>query len=122
MPKKSDKDEIQAGADTLLFPGKGGIAIWVRRDEMLPRAAIRFRSGPGQENNSVDFIEIAALLAALQVALGKITISLADQMGIDHHEFAAICDAAMQEMGPKYDAKTETIVGGVNPHARDKED
>lgn len=91
--KKRDKDEINAGADALLYPAGGGIAVWVRRGELEPRAAIRFRTDrPGGE--SIDIVQLATICATLQVGLDRVMHALADKAHVDRDTFAQMTRVA----------------------------
>ena len=100
---RNDKLEIQAGADILLNPGNGGFALWVRRDEGQPRAAVRLRS------KDLPIEECVVLLAAMQIGLGKLCMTMAQQFGMDEEAFAAMCDKALEILGPEMDARTESF-------------
>lgn len=65
-----DQAEIEAAADVLLYPGGGGIAIWVRIDELEPRAAVRWRG------KDVDPAEAVTHVACLAVAIERLCTGL----------------------------------------------
>ena len=105
-PTKLEKDEINAGADALLHPGGGGIAIWVRRDELQPRAAVRFRTDkPGGERLSVEYV--VTVCASLRVGLERVMHALADEHGVDRESFARMVGVAFDVLMPEYMNVTE---------------
>ena len=113
---KRDKAEIETGADLLLYPGKGGIAIWVRRDECTPRAAIRFRK------EDVPLEETCCLLASLRVGLDILERSIAQIHGIEPDVFAAMCADALKIIGPRIRASAEVRQGDKTHELEDRGD
>lgn len=107
---KRDKAEIETGADLLLYPGRGGIAVWVRRDELLPRSAIRWRE-PGKATGEIDLTEAVTMMAALQVGIAKTGMGLAKLFDIPEEKFAAMVDTAVEVLAGRMDAMTETRGG-----------
>lgn len=107
FPRKATL-EIQAGADALLTPGGGGFAVWVRRDEMAPRVAMRLSTNrPGGED--VGVTEIAALLATLHIGVHRITQALADEMNMPREMLDSMVGDARQIMTPYFEAQTNII-------------
>ena len=105
-PNKREKDEINAGADALLYPGGGGIAIWVRRDELQPRAAIRFRTeNPSGEALSPEYV--VTVCAALRIGLERVMHALADEHGMDRKRFAEMVEVGFNVLMPKYETASE---------------
>lgn len=102
-----DKAEIQAGADLLLHPGGGGIAIWVRRDELLPPSAIRFHTQKLAGGEDIESTEIATILAALQVGLEQLTAAMAREMGMPLEVLVRMRSHAAEVLGPRMHALTE---------------
>lgn len=98
---KRDKDEAEAGADTLLYPGGGGIAIWVRRDETVPRAALRFKRRPGMETDQVDLVEAISLVTTLECGVDRVKTMMARLYDIDEKTFAGMCAAAKEVVAPR---------------------
>lgn len=99
---------IQAGADALLTPGGGGVAVWVRRDELLPRVAVRF-STAAKEGEEIDAIHIATYLATLRVGLDRITHAMADSMHMDRGTLKSMIDKAHEVLAPKYETMTNIV-------------
>lgn len=108
--------EIQAGADALLAPGGGGIAIWVRRDELQPRVAVRFSTAV-KAGEQIDHIAIATILATLQIGLERVRDGLADNMNMPREHLAVEVSAALDVMRPKAEATTNIIRDGNKEHA-----
>lgn len=100
--------EIQAGADALLAPGGGGIAVWVRRDELQPRVAVRFSTAI-KEGEEIDAVQIATILATLQVGVHRITQAMADQMNIPREDLQAMVETTFKVLAPHYEAATNII-------------
>ena len=107
FPRKASL-EIQVGADALLAPGGGGIAVWVRRDEMMPRVAMRLSTKhPGGEDVSVT--QLASILAALHIGVHRMTQALADQMNMPRETLdSMVCDARTI-MTPYFEAQTNIV-------------
>jgi hypothetical protein len=103
--KRKRQAEAEAAADSFLYPGGGGIVVWVRRDELLPRASIRFRAKPGLSDR-VDLVDSTILAATLRIALERIEHALADQHTTDREQFSKMVDAVRNELAPKYLAET----------------
>lgn len=99
---------IQAGADALLTPGGGGIAVWVRRDELLPRVAVRFSTAV-KEGEEIDAIHLATIIATLRVGLDRITHAMADQMGMERDTLKGMIDKAHEVLAPKYETMTNIV-------------
>lgn len=108
--------EIQAGADTLLAPGGGGIAIWVRRDELQPRAAVRFSTAV-KEGEQIDYIKLATILATLQIGLERVRDGLADNMNMPREDLAVAVSAALDVLRPKAESTTNIIRDGNKERA-----
>lgn len=100
--------EIQAGADALLTPGGGGVAVWVRRDELMPRVAIRFNTAKA-EGERVDVLYIATILATLRIGVDRATHALADNMGVERDQLAAMVEVAHKGLAPHYETATNIV-------------
>lgn len=119
MPKPMTRRhtlEIQAGADALLAPGGGGIAIWVRRDELQPRAAVRFSTAV-KAGEQIDHIKIATILATLQIGLERVRDGLADNMNMPREQLEAQVSAAVAVLRPMSEATTNIIRDGNKERA-----
>jgi hypothetical protein len=103
--------EIQAGADALLKPGGGGVAVWVRRDDLYPRVAVRLSTTkPGGEE--IDAAKMAAILATLRIGVDRVTQAMADQMVIERDLFASMVDDARKILAPHFQTATRVVRGG----------
>ena len=100
--------EIQAGADALLAPGGGGVAVWVRRDELQPRVAVRFSTAV-KEGEEIDWTKVATILATLRVGVERITQGLADQMNMPREQLQKAVDLAFKELMPHYETATNIV-------------
>lgn len=87
-PDSAGTWDKQEHASTLLGD-KGGMALWVRRDEGLPRSAVRFGG---------DIVTCLTELAALQMGLDKITSDIAQVHGIDLVDFKGMVGIAHNEL------------------------
>lgn len=103
--KRKRQAESEAAADSFLYSGGGGIAVWVRRDELLPRAAIRFRAKRGL-SDQIDLVDSTILAATLRIALERAEHALADQHATDREQFSKMVDVVRNELAPKYLAET----------------
>lgn len=93
---RPDSADISQAANTFLHPGGGGIAIFVRRDEMQPRAAIRLRDGaPGPRDITV---ELVTMVACLRQALAMVEVALANQLPMPIDDFRDMADIAESEV------------------------
>lgn len=99
---------IQAGADALLTPGGGGIAVWVRRDELRPRVAVRFSTAV-KEGEDIDVTKIATILATLRVGVSRITQAMADQMGMERDDLDKMVKLAEEVIAPHFETETNII-------------
>lgn len=108
--------EIQAGADALLTPGGGGIAVWVRRDELEPRAAVRF-STAAQEGEEIDYVKIAIILATLRIGIDRVEHAMADQMNMPREALASMAAAALEDLRPRFELTTNIIRDGHKERA-----
>lgn len=100
--------EIQAGADALLTPGGGGIAVWVRRDELQPRVAVRFSTAK-QEGEEIDAAMLATYIATLRAGVLRLEQSLADSMNMERETFAEMTGIAFSAIEPRVEAATNII-------------
>ena len=100
--------EIQAGADALLKQGGGGVAVWVRRDELSPRVAVRFRTA-AEEGEDIPAEKIAAILGTLHIGVDRMTQALADSMGMPREDLAKMVEIARKELMPHYETATNII-------------
>lgn len=97
--------EIQAGADALLTRGGGGVAVWVRRDELQPRVAARFSTAV-KAGEEIGAEKIAVLLATLRIGVDRITQGLADTMDMPREVLEEMVGIAHKELRPHFEATT----------------
>ena len=90
MSKTPTRREHEAASDIFLAPGDGGVMIWCRRDELKPRASIRFR---GQD---MPIEEAVALVACLRKGYEQISRQLAQAIGIDEDAFEQMVDTGYE--------------------------
>jgi hypothetical protein len=95
---------VQAWADALLTPGGGGIAVWVRRDELMPRVALRMNTAK-KEGETVD----AAMIATLRIGCERITHAMADSMNMERAELAVMVAKAADVLRPHYQVQTNIV-------------
>lgn len=99
---RPDQQEISQAANLLLHPGEGGIAVWVRRDELRPRAAIRFRG------KDVSLEEAVTLATMLSGAVMHACEAMAKEMGIPGDEFLDMVEKASEVLDPLTKCDFET--------------
>lgn len=73
-PSVAESLEIQAGADVLLAPGRGGVALWVRRDELRPRVAFRYHGEAVPPEEHV--LMLGAMKAGFEAACRSVRVQL----------------------------------------------
>lgn len=88
--------------------------MWVRRDELQPRVAVRFSSAV-KGGEEIDAVKIATILATLRCGVDRITHALADQMGMEREVLADMVAKAHETLGPIFDTATNV----VRPQARE---
>lgn len=104
------KPESNAAADAFLYPGGGGIAVWVRRDEMLPRVAVRFRTDK-PEGENVDIEQTMTLVAMLSLGVERLQDILADTHNAEREAFKAAVKIAADALRDKVNTMSEVRRG-----------
>lgn len=117
--QRPDILESQAGADAFLHPQHGGIAIWVRREEMLPRAAVRFRTRRPGEPDQVPLEDIVMMLASLHVGTELMTRNLAKDMDLPFSDLNKMVETAKEILRPRMYSDTAILANGMPPAPND---
>lgn len=104
--------EQQIAAAENMIGESGGVLIWVRRDEGLPRAAVRAGNDSNGEFPSIE--ETVWLFACMDHARAMLLSQIADRYGIGAIELHGMIGMA----GAIIDKKTSDGVFTVNAHFR----
>lgn len=93
---KRDQAEIDIAVENFLHPGGGGVIIWVRRDELVPRMAVR------SKGTCLEFEEAAAIIACLKITVDEATTHLGEVFGLKHDEMAEAAGIAVEAIRERY--------------------
>lgn len=106
MPEKpfieKQAAEIEAAADVFLAPGDGGVAVWVWRQDLQPRASIRLRG------KDMDLVEAVAMFGALHQGLARCAAAFAESVGVDPLKFCDAVTDASATLAKEFDSQVRT--------------